>query len=825
MYTAETFILEIVAALIGFSYPFIFQIIARIDDKYHSVNLVQLFKSEWWFKYYQVSLLATIISALIIPFLKIESYDSNALFNIQSIQFLSYILLILCLLGLSQLLHLIWVYYHPLSLHKRIESKLHSEVNNIQQTLEIIPIKIKNLRAKIIFAHRSEYYISDSEIEEWKNKIQKLTERLNKIMTDSIPNCLVFSCLGDLLRFSIKDGDTPLYVNTSTTFYWCIMRCKRNPTDMLHSKLSPSFPTPIITTINNIIQECINNASINPSLSNPSNYLYSLLPSDEIFVAPFNAYACVWYNIKKFERYNQIEWIEGYWSYVSGEASLWFYRPYYNADDKDVINQGNEILFQYQEFHHMIFAFLLSKGRYALIMKMRRYSNSIPYNNLLIPQSLIQMIKHLSALNSYRGIRRNMLYSFDSNNGTDDNNIAVFWLRLYYIISIMIFPFSDIDNIEWDSISTDKHEVNNYIDVMKSLISYLSGIIEKNEDISLSNGYLLGIDEYAQLWSKLHIKQDTIINLNNKFRHILELLSQNFERIKINEGIDSHKIKEFKARILDIVNQVVFSPDFPHIDLDVEKSEENKEFKSVTLGQRVENKDYFSRRPLVTFINFPESLANYCITGIGYVYTDAINKISGNPVKSFVIDYSEILLALKKLGVTSSSEHCILAFGISIESNFSIRKKNVFYIPSDLRIIRVYRTPQIPRMMINKEDYLDIDVKEDDKNKNNVVVTVNFKYDISSPFKAEFVQLQPASLEYKGLKSQLNEIEEFYTPTLSDFAVSILNLLKSNNLTTSELCTATNSSLTLVRRTLNELTKGGYIKFIGSPKFGKWGVL
>lgn len=148
MYTAETFIIEIVAALIGFSYPFIFQIIARIDDKYHSVNLVQFFKSEWWFKYYQVTLLITIVSALIIPFLKIEEYNSDAVFSIQSIQFISYILLILCLIGLSQLLHLIWIYYHPLSLHKRIESKLHSEVNNIRQTLEDIPIKIKNLRAK-----------------------------------------------------------------------------------------------------------------------------------------------------------------------------------------------------------------------------------------------------------------------------------------------------------------------------------------------------------------------------------------------------------------------------------------------------------------------------------------------------------------------------------------------------------------------------------------------------------------------------------------------------------------------------------------------------
>jgi len=825
MYTAETFIIEIVAALIGFSYPFIFQIIARIDDKYHSVNLVQLFKNEWRFKYYQVTLLVTIISALIIPFLKIEDYNSNALFDIQSIQFLSYILLILCLLGLSQLLHLIWIYYHPLSLHKRIDSKLHSEVNNIRQELKEIPIKIKNLRVKIIFAHSSEYYISDSEIEEWKNKKRQLTERLNNIMTDRIPNCIVFSCLGDILRFSIKDGDTPLYVNTSTTFYWSIMCCKRNPMDIMHSKPSPSFPTSIITTINNIIQECINNTSINPSLSNPSNYLYLLLPSDEIFVAPFNAYACVWYNIKKFEKYNQIEWIEGYWSFVSGEASLWFYRPYYSTDDKDLIEKGNEILFQYQEFHHMMFAFLLSKGRYALIMKMRRYSNSIPYNNLLIPQSLIQMIKHLSSLNSYRGIRRNMLYTFDSNNGADDNNIAVFWLRLYYIISIMIFPFSDIDSLEWDSISTDKHEVNNYIEVMKSLINYLSGIIEGNDDISLSNGYILGIDEYVKLWSKLHIKQDTIIELNNKFRNILALLNQNFERIKINEKIDPDKIKEFKARILNIVNQVIFSPNFPHINSVVEKSEKNKESKSVTLRQRVETKDYFSRRPLITFINFPESLARYCITGIGYVYTDAINKISGNPLKSFVIDYSEVLLALKRLGVTSNSEHCILAFGINIESIFSIRKKSVFYIPSDLRIIRVYRTPQIPRMLIDKEDYLDLDVKEDDKNKNNVIVTVNFKYDISSSSKTDFVQLQPDSLEYKGLKSQLNDIEEFYSPTMSDFAVSILNLLKSKSLTTSEICTATNLDSTVVIHTLEELTERGYIMVVGSSNNGEWRIL
>ena len=765
MYTAETFIIEIVAALIGFSYPFVFQIIARIDDKYHSVNLVQLFKSEWMFKYYQGILLLTVISALIIPLSKIKEYNSDALFEIKSIQFGSYLLLILCLVGLLLLLHLIWIYYHPQSLHKRIESKLNTEEKNIEQTLEMIQFRIKKIRAKIIFAHRSEYYISDSEIEAWKYKKQQLIEQLNNIITNKIPNSLVFSCLGDILRFSIKDGDTPLYVNISATFYWCIKRCKRDPKEFFRSRLKLNFPTSIITTINNVIQECINNASINPSLSNPSYYLYSLLPSDEIFVAPYNAYACVWYNIKKFERYNLIEWIEGYWSYVSSEANLWYYRSYYNTDDKDVIEKGNEILFQYQEFHHMIFAFLLSKGRYTMIMKMRRYSNSIPYNNLLIPQSFVQMIKHLSVLNSYRGTMITMLYSFDSNNGSNDNNIAVFWLRLYYIISLITFPFSDIDNIDWDSISKDKHEISDYIEIIKSLIDYLSSIIEKNDEISLSNGYILGIEEYAKLWSKLHINYDKIIALNNKLKYILELLDKNFEKIKVNEEMDASKIKEFKERITEIVNQAVFSPDFPCSNSFIENSEENNEIKYVTLGQRVENKDYFSRQPLVTFINFPESLANYCIAGIGYVYTNEINKIAANPIKSFIIDYSEVSLALRKLGVDSTSEHCILSFGINIESVLSICGKNIFYIPSDLRIIRIYRTPQIPRMQINKKDYLDIDITEDKRNRSNVVVSVNFRYNLSTTVKNDFVQLQPVSIEYKGLKSQLNEIAGFYSPS------------------------------------------------------------
>lgn len=757
MYTVETYIIEILAALIGFSYPFIFQIIARIDDKYHSVNLVQLFKSERWFKYYQWTLCATIIVALIIPFLKTKEYNSSAVFNILSLQCFTYILLILCLCGLFKLLHLIWIYYHPQSLHKRIKYKLSIEIQRFKQNIPAIHNKIKKQRARIIFAHKSEFYISEYEIEDWKNKKQQLTRQLDNIITEQIPNNLVYICLGDILRFSIKDGDTHLYVNVSGTFYWSIMLCKQESENTIYSKIAPTFPNSIITTINNVIQECINSASINPSLSNPSDYLCLLLPNDEIFMAPSNAYACVWYNIKKFERYNQLEWIEGYWSHVSSEASLWFYRSYYDTNDEAKIEKGSKILFQYQEFHHMIFAYLLSKGRYSLILKMRRYSNSIPYSNALIPQNFVEMLKHLSSLSSYEKIGGNMLYSFDSNNGANENNIAAFWLRLYYIISLVIFPFSNIDEIDWNSVTSNKHTIKHYIEIVKSLIDYLSAIIEKNDKISLSNGYILGLEDYKKLYKELHLKEEDITKIQEKLSSILVSLERNLHTIKDNEPIDNYKVEVFKAKVIEIVNKTILSKMFPHKKI----LEDKNEAKTIILGQQVEDKDYFSKQPLITFINFPESLASYCITGIGYEYATALFNYTGKPIKTYIVDYSEIPLAFERLGVTSNSGHGILSLGLNIEIISGIQLKNQFYIPSDLKVINIYDTNNLPRMEINKDNYLCIEVKEDPKYKDKVVVAGKLKYYINYDAHVKYVQLKPLPLEYKGLKSQLHEIVEF----------------------------------------------------------------
>lgn len=69
MYTAEYHFAEIVSAILGISYPFIFQIIARIDDKYHSVNFVRLFRKGMVFRVFNFLFVIILVLAVVIPFL------------------------------------------------------------------------------------------------------------------------------------------------------------------------------------------------------------------------------------------------------------------------------------------------------------------------------------------------------------------------------------------------------------------------------------------------------------------------------------------------------------------------------------------------------------------------------------------------------------------------------------------------------------------------------------------------------------------------------------------------------------------------------------
>lgn len=180
MYIAETYIVEILAALIGLSYPFIFQIIGRIDDKYHSVNMVNMFKHEPIFRVYNYLLSVSVLLAIIIPFTK-NPYDADASFQWISIQSITLIILISALVDLGLLLNLMWTYHIPTRLHNHLDNRIQTHAKRNRRKIQKLKYDIRKLKININRAPRRWYYVSDSEIEDWRKNLNNKEVILGKI--------------------------------------------------------------------------------------------------------------------------------------------------------------------------------------------------------------------------------------------------------------------------------------------------------------------------------------------------------------------------------------------------------------------------------------------------------------------------------------------------------------------------------------------------------------------------------------------------------------------------------------------------------------------
>lgn len=222
MYTAEYYFVEIVSAILGISYPFIFQIIARIDDKYHSVNLVRLFRKGLAFRLYNILLVCLLILAVCIPWLR--NNDSTLAFNWWSIQGIAITIIGFTFFILILLFIEITHYYDPLKLADDIDTQLKRESDHLSRKLVTLRKNEYRMKKFIRASRFSKYWISQYEIDCWNKKIKKYREQQRNIIEEKIPNNLVFKCMTDLLRFSIRDNDVNLYLKLNDLLYWCIIQ-------------------------------------------------------------------------------------------------------------------------------------------------------------------------------------------------------------------------------------------------------------------------------------------------------------------------------------------------------------------------------------------------------------------------------------------------------------------------------------------------------------------------------------------------------------------------------------------------------------------------
>lgn len=97
-----------------------------------------------------------------------------------------------------------------------------AEISYLPCKISQIQDKADRLSKKIQEAPTSEFWISDSEINEMKNRLGKLNKKINTIK-DSIQNGTNnFRCLVDLIQFAIRDNHSDLYFRANSTYGECI---------------------------------------------------------------------------------------------------------------------------------------------------------------------------------------------------------------------------------------------------------------------------------------------------------------------------------------------------------------------------------------------------------------------------------------------------------------------------------------------------------------------------------------------------------------------------------------------------------------------------
>lgn len=760
MYTVETYIIEILAALIGFSYPFIFQIIGSIDDKYNSVNMVALFRKEWCYRSYNVFLILTVILALCIPLTK-TVYNSDSPFVWKSLQFVAYFILCLTLINLALLLRLTWIYYMPIKLQERLEYKLKNEAIGGRKYIRRLNRRLRKLGILISRAPRSLYYVSETEIQGWRDEILKVQNKIEDYQKIIQEGSLVFKSLTDLLKYSIGGTDSKLYIECGATFAWARMECTVKQYSDNQAIYYPyaNVTASILNAINMIVQECINKSSLNPSLTNPSNYLYFLFPIDGVVNIPENAYRCIWYNLTKYERYGKHEWIESFWGWMVQYANLGFY---------DIpANSHNEQLFRLRDFSDCLMAYLLYKGHLKLVMKMRRYSNSSPYKNLLIPKSLSDCCEHLSAIGQPLMVSNR--YTFDSNAGVKDHNLVDAWLKLYYLLSISLYPTWINDLKDHKFSVSQKLELKNKLDWTSELLSFWEAL-NNHVQHQYANAFIIEPEAWQRIISILNWNDEVIRSITDELKDTCKYLESNLSEIRRSEKVDSSQenfTKQINESILNFMRVNSWPVDFV---------DSNNHSIEVIMPPSTVPKDFFSEQREIGYVNIDDTLKSIYIQRIADVYGRSF--ILTSPVKRYCIDHREVIEALRRLNLTS--EFSVISFGLDIKNieKVGIEGTNLHRIPSKRGIICVLRTIDVPKIHLNNNivqmEYTETEEPTKSETPDSNLPTPGIKIqgyanvEIEEPEQIlRYIQITPVLTEYQGVQSQLSDIT-----SISDYIVA-----------------------------------------------------
>lgn len=597
-----------IAAILGIAYPILLQVITRLDEKYSSQVIVDLFEKEWESKVFAVSLKVSLILLLIWilklrPFVEIEGLDY--LIN-NSAEFLLIISTTGLVISFFYFVRKVLIYYTPTRFLPYLD-KMHN-----------------------------------------KNPEQNDYE--------------VFRAIADVLYFSIKNQNEKISRSISVFMSGAFRQIRDK-----NQNAEVKYPFPYYELVNKTIEELAfqKNKRLAFLEHSTAGSIWLLGEFENTKISDYT-YNCIWRNFLVAIKYQKDDYIIYHWesAHQYMRQSLKHIHPNYSSETTEILNQHeiNIRLTQRKKFlelHYALGGLLLYKKQYNSINRAFHYTQSIPPQYELLPDTMEEVFELYFNFRDPYEINHPWLsstYDFPDLGGLNSDGIIKYWICLY-IALLFVRQYSIVPHLVGEeplkppkipSTQVEKRQWIENLDYFKKLVGE---ILENKELLSFAR-----LDFITDEWCEKLGPPKPLAFIEK----IKEDVINSFEGTLVEQRVSPTKVQSFRdsteAFLKPIFEEYKSINNINELTGDVNKRYINGQSQIIDKSAFADDQDK-------THLNFdsflPEAFSNKFREAICEIF--ALMSSS-----SYLLNTADILPAIRRLGI-GSDNYIIVSFGMDLK--------------------------------------------------------------------------------------------------------------------------------------------------------------
>lgn len=595
-------------AILGIAYPILLQVISRLDEKYDSDYIVDLFEKEWIRKLFIFSLIASLVSILI------------------------------------------WTMKRPpLILHDFFIVQYSANILVVITTV-ILVIAFFGFVKKVIV-----YYTPEKIVKYFIEEHEKSDEDLK-----------YFKALSNIFLVSIKRHQKSISKSLSIFFYGEFRKVREK-----YRNLPVEYPQQFYDLLYNSVEELVltkerKNRTLEHRLGSG---IWLIGETEEVQISE-RTYLWLWFNLRLATQYNHDDMVLAHWENADQYFSynLQQTEPVYDLtihsntsiepSNQDEIKLRESERERFIEFHYALGGLLTFSKRFDCIRRMFEHTNQIPPKYVLLPDSMNEIFKFFFKIR----IDFNLEYEWISNkypfprlSGLRADGMVKKWISSYLVILFLrqyslhsYFIYSrPLDFPKLPPTQGEKKAWIEGLDFFKELVIDLLGNSEILE--------LLGFGFLTESWCEENEKPYPL-----DFLDVLKgKLEEEYKQGSLTTSVDPEKENQFIDSSKRIIEPAVESV----MRINNASPFEGDADKRFVIGERMlQSKDPFSESPEASHANFDSILAE--------VIARKINDGMGSTfflklAKTYLMRSNSLFKAIDALKV-NKEEFVIINFGVRI---------------------------------------------------------------------------------------------------------------------------------------------------------------